>query len=720
MKPRQIGLGAAGVILATLFGVGFYLWSPLPAAPSAAILAKDAALYDVEIIRDDWGVPHIYGTTDADVAFGVGYAHSEDDFETIQEMVAATRGVLARYHGAAAAPTDYIVGLLGIWQTIEDKYETDVAPDVKEIADAYAAGLNLYASENPKATWAGLAPFTGRDVVAGFIFKTPFFYGLDKTLLALFGDERAEEIALDPSEDRTSWHVAPKSLAQRGSNAFAVAPHRSGDGATRLMINSHQPMTGPVAWYEAHLVSKQGLNITGGLFPGTPMILHGFNRNLGWANTVSAQDLADVYRLVINPEDQNQYKLDGAWRNFEKSSVEIQVKLFGPFVFTTTRPVLRSAHGPVVQAPHGTYALRYAGMGEIRQLEQYYRLNQAQSLDEFLKAMALNALPSINYIYADRAGNVGFIHNAQYPARKEGWDWKADMPGDRSDLIWQGYLPFDKVPKLINPSSGFVYNANNTPFQATDGPDNLKRASFPEFMGLQADETNRSLRLQELTDGTSLIGRDRVMALKFDTGYAAQSVANKLIQKILAIDWASEPRLEKAAVRLAAWDLKLDVNSRYAALGGLTVIKEVTEKFTGDPAPAPEEAFRFAVDYLMKHHGRIDPTWGEVNRLVRGDVNIPIGGGADILRAIYPAEIREDGRLHANAGDTWIAHVQWDKDGNQTADLIHQFGSATLDTTSTHFADQAPLFAKQEWRRALIDKKDVEAKATRRYRPGTQ
>ena len=249
----------AGLVLLALTGLAIWLWDPLPANPPAAELAKGAAAYDAEIIRDDWGVPHIYGRRDADVTFGLGYAHAEDDFETIQETVAATRGVLARYKGAGAAPTDYIVALLGVWDTVDERYRTDVPPEVKAIADAYAAGLNLYASETPDATWAGLAPFTGEDVVAGFMFKTPFFYGLDGTLLALFGDERQAELALDPAGGREAFHLVPKGAPERGSNAIAVAPARSGDGVTRLIINSHQPMTGPVAWYEAQLVSQEGL-----------------------------------------------------------------------------------------------------------------------------------------------------------------------------------------------------------------------------------------------------------------------------------------------------------------------------------------------------------------------------------------------------------------------------------------------------------------------------
>ena len=234
---KKIAFGLIGLVLILLLGAGIYTWDPLPRSPSAADLSADAANYEVEIIRDNWGTPHIYGKTNADAAFGVAYAHAEDDFETIQDVTAATRGILARYKGASAAPTDYVVSLLNVWGTIDARYETDVPADIRAMAEAYAAGINLYAAENPDKTWKGLAPFTGQDIVAGFILKTPFFYGFDETLQSLFAETRDAPLAKDPSQQ--SWLLHPTLNTERGSNAFAVMPTRSGDDTTRLLINSH-------------------------------------------------------------------------------------------------------------------------------------------------------------------------------------------------------------------------------------------------------------------------------------------------------------------------------------------------------------------------------------------------------------------------------------------------------------------------------------------------
>lgn len=706
------------VFLVALLGAGIWLWNPQPNNPAPDVLSAAAARYDAEIIRDEWGVPHIFGETDADASFGLAYAHAEDDFETIQETVAATRGMLARYRGTNAAPTDYIVSLFGVWDTLDENYANGIPQDVKDIADAYAAGINLYAAENPDQTWAGLAPFTGKDVIAGFVFKTPFFYGLDKTLLALFEGDTDRELALAPMGDQTAWRIQKNTGAERGSNGFAVSANRSDDNRTRLVINSHQPMTGPVAWYEAHLVSKQGLDITGGLFPGTPIILHGFNRHLGWANTVNHIDLADVYQLTVNPDNAMQYRLDGAWHDFEVSEASIMVRLWGPFALPVKRKVLRGMHGPVIQRDGKSFALRYAGMGEYRQLEQYYKLNKADSFPSFMDAMAMNALPSINYVYADKDDNIGFIHNAQYPARNNAWDWQKDLPGDRSDLIWQGYRPYDAVPKLINPQSGFVFNSNNTPFSATDGPDNLRLENFPQSMGLAVNQTNRSMRVIELMNGTRPISRQRLLDLKFDDDYAAQSDPVRRVGIITAYNAAGDPMLADAIAHIAAWDRSTDIENRHAALVITTLRRHFRTTPNDDSPEALIAAVKWAANYLIENHGRIDPIWGDVSRLVRGNESLPVDGGPDTLRAIYATDMLPDGTAPATHGDTWIALVEWDADDNLQADVIHQFGSATLDEGSPHYADQARLFAKKQWRRALIERQDILASSKRHYRPG--
>jgi len=709
---------AGAVLLLMTVSVLVWLYNPIPPGPSAVELARGADRYQVEIARDPWAVPHIKGVTDADVSFGLAYAHAEDDFETIQETVAATRGVLARYRGRKSVATDYVVALMDVWKVLGTRYQDDVPEDVKAIADAYAQGINLYAAHYPNSVWHGLAPFTGQDVIAGFMFKTPFFYGLDKTLLSLLDKNRQPEIALAPSGEHGAWRISSTGSPELGSNAMAVAPTRSGDGKTRLLINSHQPMAGPVAWYEAHLISAEGWDMTGGVFPGTPVILHGFNKYLGWANTVNHIDLVDWYVLERNPVNAMQYKLDGEWRDFEQQEVTLFIKLFGPFQYPAKRRILRSRHGPVIESQDHSYAIRYAGMNEIRQLEQYYRLNRSESLEDFMQVMRMNALPSINYVYADKVGNIAFIHNAQYPRRMNGWDWSKDLPGNRADLIWQGYRDFDDAPKLVNPVSGMVFNANNTPFVATDGPDNLRQEDFPSSMGLATNHTNRSLRFIELNDGQQVLGKKQILQQKFDTKYSTDSEHVATLEKVVTLDVRGDTKLEHAQKHLRVWDRDTDIENRHTALA-ITVLRNIKNaEVPNDHSPAAlRGALQGAVDYLTRHYGRIDPTWGEVNRLVRGDVDLPISGGPDVLRAIYSYGHSPNETPKATHGDTWMALVEWSPDGTQSAQVMHQFGSATQDKKSVHYADQAPMFVKQQWRPVTSGWHNILAKAKRVYRP---
>lgn len=667
-----------------------------PAQVDTAPLIARAKAYDVQIRRDRWGVPHILGKTDADAAFGLAFAHSEDDLATIQQVALATRGKLAAQEGAGAAPGDYIVSLLEVWKTVDNGYGA-LPADVRKVLEAYADGVNYYGAQHPDQVAPGFLPVTGKDIAAGFVFKTPFFYGLDGELKRLN--------SLEP--DRL-----PK-----GSNGVAVAPARSADGATRLLVNSHQPYTGPVAWYEAVVESGEGWHVAGGFFPGSPFLLHGHNAHLGWANTVNNPDLIDTYRLVINPENKNQYRLDGEWKDFERSEAKLRVRLAGPFYWTVKKAVLRSVHGPVLETKSGLYAIRYAGMGEARQPLQYWRLNRAANLEEWKAAMALQALPSINYIYADEAGNVGYVYNGLFPNRKEGVDWSGILPGDRSDLIWHGYRPFDQVPQIWNPKSGLVFNANNTPYQSTALGDGMDPRAYPLSMGIQTNMTNRGWRLGETFGSDASITAEEFRAYKFDLAYSERSLMAGIIRELADVDPKDDRDLRAALSLLRGWDRRTDRGSRAAALAVLTALPVVDGREGGGPKVAPIDALQAAIKTLKDNFGRIDPTWGEVNRIRRGDVDMAIDGGPDTLRAVY-GQPDKDGRLKAVAGDTYIMFVTWDRDGKLSSESVHQFGAATLDAKSPHYADQVPLFVAMRTKPVLFTEAQLAGNVAQSYRPG--
>jgi penicillin amidase/acyl-homoserine-lactone acylase len=671
---------------------------PAPRRADPARLLPPPGRYDVRILRDSWGVPHVFGRTDADVAYGLAFAHAEDDFTTIQGALLAARGRLATVRGPDGAPNDFMVQLLRVNDVVDAGYARDLSPATRAVCEAYADGLNHYAALHPDRAWAGLFPARGRDVVAGFVHKLPLFFGLDRVLKNLL------------SEDEAAPPLA-------GSNAFAIAPSRSADGATRLVVNSHQPWTGPVAWYEAHLHSEEGWDAVGGVFPGAPVILHGHNRRLGWAHTVNDPDLIDVYALTIDPNDPNRYRFDGAWRAFEQRTASIDVKLWGPLRWTVQRAVPWSVHGPVVRGPRGTFAVRLAGYGEVRQVEQWYRMNKARSWDEWRDAMRMQALPMFNCAYADADGHIAYVYNAKVPKRAAGYDWRHPVPGDTSATLWTETLPFDALPMVVDPPSGFVQTTNSTPFSATTGAGNPDPAAFDATLGIETHLTNRGRRALALLGADESITSDELDAIKWDVGYAPDSEAAQAIDALLAAPPPRDPLTLEALALLATWDRRADAGNRATALAILTLDVDSHGRILVDPPELLFDRLRDAAGALKKHFGRLDVPWGEVNRLRHGSADLPLSGAPDVLRAVYAKE-DADGRWHGTAGDSYVLIAEWDRAGQVRSRSIHQFGSATLDKTSRHYADQAPLFAQQRLKPVWLDEAEIRAHLEREYHPG--
>jgi acyl-homoserine-lactone acylase len=471
-----------------------------------------------------------------------------------------------------------------------------------------------------------------------------------------------------------------------------------------------------VAWYEAVLESGEGWHVAGGFFPGSPFMLHGHNANLGWASTVNKPDLADVYQLTLDPKKPGQYLMDGQWRMFEKSVATFRVKVFGPILWTVKRDVLWSAHGPVFETDHGTFALSFAGQGEVRQPNQYMAMNKATDLASWQAAMAIQALPSINFIYGDKAGNIGYLSNGQFPVRKDGVDWAGTLPGDRADLLWTARVPFARLPQVWNPRSGFVFNSNNNPLIATAPADNMKPENFAPHLGLQTNMTNRAYRVLETYARDTSITAAEFEAYKYDLAYSDQGILAGLIKEALTYDATGNPDLAAAQEILRNWDRRTDIASRGAALAIMMGEPLGRAAEMGEPLPPLRPALDVAITRLKTKFGRLDPAWGEVNRLVRGSVNVPIPGGPDVYRAVYGVK-QEDGTFKANGGDTFIMFVTWDKNGGLSSRSIHQYGSATLDQSSPHYADQAAMFAKMETKPVIFNRADLVGQIERSYKP---
>ena len=727
---RRIFLGF--LLLLAVTAASLAIWEPLTAEAPAAPAFKPT---DVRIARDKFGVPHIFGKTDADVAYGVAYAHAEDDFSTLQEVLAMTRGRAGAMLGEDGAKVDYAEALLGVRATAKRDWPR-LPADVRALFTAYAAGLNHYAGTHPdEVRLPGLFPVTGEDVVAGFVLRSPFFFGLDSVLGSLVEDKpigREGGPALDATGKLIPRELTPvgrdpadsltpvgRDPADNGSNAMAVAPARATDGATRLVSNSHQPWTGGVAWYELVVHSEEGWDFAGANFPGSPYPFLGHNKYLGWTNTVNRPDLIDVYKLTLDDSGEK-YRFDGGWRPLEEKRIWLKVK-FGPFVLPVPRTVYRSVHGPVVKNDKGAFAIRYAGQDQAAMVTQYYRLNKAKDFAEWRAAMAGQGVPATNFVYADAKGNIGLFYNAMFPDRPAGFNWRGVLPGDTSAALWTKTLPFDRVPALVNPRSGYVMNANNTPWVAAGPGDELDAAAFSPLLGIEDDMTNRAVRLIELFEASGPIDEARLKAIKYDTAYSRTGYAKAWIDRLLALDTKGDRVLGEAQALLRQWGWNLDGKGRGDALALMVLRPANGRHYQRRAAPDPREVLSDVATHLQEHFGGLDPRLGTVLRLRHGEgasyIDLPLDGGNDTVRASTLWDEEPDGRLKVRHGDSFIMFVTWDRDGRVRSESIQPFGSATTRPDSPHYNDQAPLFVRHQLKPVLFDPAALRASGARFYRP---
>ncbi|MBK7161662.1 MAG: acylase [Sphingomonadales bacterium] len=696
-----------GVAVFAMVGGASIFWEPLAAESAPPPPTKS---YDVEIVRDGFGVPHINGKTDADTAYGLAFAHAEDDFSTIEEVVSMTRGRYGAIAGQDGAKVDFVFHLLGVRDTVDRRYE-EIPADVRAVLDAYAAGLNHYAEKHPdEVRLSNLFPVNGKDIVAGFVLRAPFFYGLDNYISTLV------EGKPPPNESAAAMTPIGRDPEMNGSNAWAVAPSRMADGKTWLVSNSHQPLEGQVAWYEAVVHSGEGLDMAGALFPGSPFVLLGHNRHLGWTNTVNRPDLVDIYKLVLN-EAGDQYRYDGKWLPLEEKRVWLPVK-FGWFTVPIPQTLYRSVHGPVIKNDQGAFAVRYAGIDNVKAVEQYYRNTKATNWEEWARSMSTGGITGTNFVYADKTGRIAYIYNALFPDRTPGFDYTKVLPGDSSAPVWKGPVPFDRYPKVVSPASGFVQNANNTPFLAAGPGSEIDPASQSPYLGIELGMTNRGLMGTGLMMNDRSITPEELLAIKMDTRYAKSSWVKPWMDSLLAVDTKGDAKLDEAQKLLRQWDWSSDGKGRADAIAERLIRHAARANWRNDPLPDPRETLQKTVEEFSERFGRLDPALGDIQRLRRGKVDLPMHGGTDTLRAttMWDGE-QADGKMRVRHGDSFIMLVRWDKAGKVVSDSIQPYGAATNRPDSPHYTDQMKLYAAGKFKPVHFEWADALKHAKRRYRP---
>ena len=662
---------------------------------------------NIEIVRDEFGVPHIYAKTDAEVAYGLAWVNAEDDFKTIQEAYLAGNAMLSNHIGLKGAPADFISQFIGSSSLIEEKID-DISKDYMMVVEGYAQGLNAYATANPdKVLYKKLFPITPKKML---------MYSQLQLFISNEGAYWAGRILNNDTQDE----YLDQNLT--GSNVIAMNSSKTASGETFLAINTHQPLEGPTSWYEVHLNSDEGTNIIGTMYPGTPNVLIGVNEHLGWSHTVNYPDKTDVFKLKM--KNKRKYIVDDLEYDLEKYKAKITVKILG-IPIKINRKYYKSIYGPTLKNKSGYYSIRTPTLFNVRALEQWWNMGKAKNFSEFYDAYKMKQIPGFNVGYADRYDTIFYMSNGILPKRAEGYNWKGIVPGDTMETLWTEYHEIEDLPQVIQPKSGFIYNANHSPFKSTSADENPNEKDYSERMGYETYDNNRSTRLIELIESYDKVSYDDFKDIKYDNSFPSKFSYNFMdINLIDEIELDTNHELFEIVNEIQNWNRKTDINSIGAGLYGVLYYHLIynyadqIRKLTSEDKPVSKEIILSAVSdikpYLIEHFGKVKITLGEFQKLVRGDKELPIWGLPDVITAMSSRPYK-DGKHKVFAGESYIGLVRFTDEGPVMESII-SFGNSD-DPSSDHYTDQMEMYSKFQTKKMTFDKEEIYAKAKSIYNP---
>jgi acyl-homoserine-lactone acylase len=662
--------------------------------------------HNVTIARDSFGVPHIFGKTDADAAYGLAWAHAEDDFEHIQQNLLAAKGKLGLVLGKEGVLFDFGLRFFGIDTLVDNNYERKLSPEFRQVLDGYIQGINDYAESHPEEVLLKSAlPFKAQDIVKGSTLTLTLFAGGGLALKSA-------------KENRVQFFNEPN---DRGSNALAIAPTKTEDGKTWLLVNSHQPIEGRFAWYEAHVASEEGWNIIGGLFPGGTSIFVGSTPHLGWAHTTNYHTFGDLYLLKHKGK---RYQYGNEWKNFVYKKVPLKLKI-GALKIGIIKKVPYTEQGPVFKTKHGWYAARFPGAMDIRATEQWYRMNKARNWHEFEQALKMEGIPLFNIVYADVEGNIFWQSGCQVPERDSTLNWTQPLDGSNPKYTWTKLVPYEDKPAIFNPDCGYVFNCNQTPLFTSGETCNWKGNCF---IGMQKFNYNRGERFDELLRAIpGKVSWQDFMRIKFDKSYSHNGSYARNFKAVYNLDENKYPRIADAILQLKKWNWDGAADNRQAALA-LLMHNYLKKKLNGyfaflmikkEPISEPEavEAITYAKKFLMKTHGTIDLPLGDVQRHIRGNINLPASGLVEVARASEIKLIdKKHGVFRITGGDGYIQMNRYSKTGVEI-NSVNAYG-ASAHPESKHYNDQMEMFEKEQFKSMTFDKEVILKNAERVYSPG--
>ncbi|MFA5298408.1 MAG: acylase [Lutibacter sp.] len=696
---------------------------------------KQAA--NIEIIRDDFGVPHIYGKTDADAVFGLLYAQCEDDFNRIEQNYIWAIGRLAEIEGEEALYSDLRAQL---FMTKEEAiaYYNESPAWLKKLCDAFADGINYYLYTHPEVKPKLLTRFEpwmpmyfsegsiGGDIEQISTQKIKEFYApnASKSLSAVSIYDGKMQLADNE----------PK-----GSNGFAISGKLTESGNAMLLINPH---TSFFFRGEVHVVSEEGLNAYGAVTWGQFFVYQGFNEKTGWMHTSSYADIMDEFlETIIKTDKGYHYKYGNENRSVKSLKVALKYAE-GNELKNKNFEIYRTHHGPVTHKINDKWVATAMMWDPIKALTQSYTRTKLNGHEEFRKMMDIRTNSSNNTVFADAEGNIAYYHGNFIPKRDVKFDYNQPVDGSNPETDWKGLHTVDETITVVNPANGWIQNCNSTPFTSA-GIYSPKETDYPKYMSLD-QENFRGVHAIRLLEKAEKLTLDKLIKLAYDPYLPAFEV---LIPGLVAAYdqlQPADPQLAKAIEVLRNWDFavsKASVAMSLAHFYGLHYLQEGNAPqdlifmdkigYFGTDSPLQERLaiFKKTLEQLNTDFGNWETPWGEINRYQRinGEIkqpfndaleSLPIGMASaqwGALASFGAKSYTNTKRIYGTSGNSFVAVVEF---GNKVKAKTMLAGGQSGHPESPHFADQAQRYADAQFKEVAYYREDVERRAEKKYHPG--
>ncbi len=716
----------------------------LTAAPSSAELSRwERQARNVTIIRDDWGVAHVYGKTDADAVFGAIYAQAEDDFNRVETNYINAMGRLAEAEGESKVILDLRMKLFIDPADLKAKYAA--SPEwLRKLMDAFADGLNFYLAKHPLVKprvitrfepWMALSFTEGS--IGGDIERINL-----KQLEDFYSKGLRQTASILPAADPHAPLPEPS-----GSNGVAIAPANTAAKHALLLINPH---TSFFFRSELQMVSDEGLNAYGASTWGQFFIYQGFNDRAGWMHTSSGIDTIDEYLESIEKAgDGYKYKYGASAKPVAASRITVPYREAGGKMSEKTFTVYRTHHGPVIRsAGEGKWVSIRLMQEPIKALSQSYLRTKARSYQAYRETMELKTNSSNNTIYADADGNIAYFHGNFLPKRDARFDWTKPVDGSDPATEWGALHALNELPSLFNPASGWLYNANNSPWSAA-GASSPKKQDFPAYVE-NGGESSRGLHALRVLDGVKTFTVDSLLAAAYDSYLPWFEKPIPALVKAWDAAPASDPRKAQVADQiglLRTWDLRWSVTSvpttlavywgdelrvrttkSTSARGGINL---ALADYAAKDAPPKLllESLAAASAKLESEFGKWNTPWGDINRFQRltGDIahpfddkgpSIPVGFTSSAWGSLASFGARPypgTKKWYGTSGNSFVAVVEF---GDKVRARAVSAGGESGNPGNKHFNDQAQRYSIGNLREVYFYKSQLQGHTERKYRPG--